>query len=200
MTTKFTITRMAKTIRPIVKLPPVIRRPKASITWPAPCTPSWPCDRMRRVEATFRASRNRVVTSRTVGKAVKSRGRLMNSEVIRIRMAEASEIDRRASSRKAGTGRIRRTRTETTPRASATSPRASHLIIWPGVSLCCEAPENVVSVTPQLLRRRSRPSGAPARSRPPRSTPSACCEGCGSRCRGCWRRASGCPGNAPGCR
>ena len=35
MTTKFTITRMAKTITPMTKLPPIMKLPKASMTWPA---------------------------------------------------------------------------------------------------------------------------------------------------------------------
>ena len=37
MTTKFTITRMAKTITPMTKLPPITKLPKASMTWPAAC-------------------------------------------------------------------------------------------------------------------------------------------------------------------
>ena len=36
------ITRIAKTIAPITKLPPMTRVPKARITWPAACGPSWP--------------------------------------------------------------------------------------------------------------------------------------------------------------
>ena len=57
ITVKLTITRMAKTIRPMTKLPPVISLPKASMMWPAPWTPSWPWPRIRRVEAMFSASR-----------------------------------------------------------------------------------------------------------------------------------------------
>ena len=36
MTTKFTTTRMMKTMTPIAKLPPIINSPNVSITLPAP--------------------------------------------------------------------------------------------------------------------------------------------------------------------
>ena len=42
ITTKFTITRMMKTITPMTKLPCIIRWPKVSITLPALSRPSWP--------------------------------------------------------------------------------------------------------------------------------------------------------------
>ena len=35
------------------KLPLIISLPKASMMWPAPCTPSWPWPRISRVEAMF---------------------------------------------------------------------------------------------------------------------------------------------------
>ena len=40
MTTKFTTRMMAKTMIPMMKLPPIIRAPNASITWPAASPPS----------------------------------------------------------------------------------------------------------------------------------------------------------------
>ncbi len=72
-----------------------------------------------------RPSLNRVVTSRTVGKAVNSTGFLIISEVIRIKTALMIDRASSRSSRKAGTGRISRTMTPTTPIARPTSPRAT---------------------------------------------------------------------------
>ena len=43
MTTKFTMIRIAKTITPMTKLPPMTKWPNASMTWPAAAVPSWPC-------------------------------------------------------------------------------------------------------------------------------------------------------------
>ena len=40
MTTKFTITRMMKTMMPMTKLPLITKLPKASMTWPAASVPS----------------------------------------------------------------------------------------------------------------------------------------------------------------
>ena len=57
MTTKFTITRMMKTISPMTKLPPIIRWPKPSMMRPAPAVPSWPLPRISRVEPMLRPSR-----------------------------------------------------------------------------------------------------------------------------------------------
>ena len=69
-----------------------------------------------------------MVTSSTVGKALNSSGFLISSEVIRIRTALVIEIASRASSRKAGMGRMSRTMMLTAPMAMATSPRASQPI------------------------------------------------------------------------
>ena len=57
MTTKFTMTRIANTIRPMMKLPCIISWPKALMVWPAASAPSWPWPRIRRVEARFSPSR-----------------------------------------------------------------------------------------------------------------------------------------------
>jgi hypothetical protein len=74
ITTKFTMTRIVNTITPITKLPPITRFPNASMTWPAALVPSWPCDRISRVEARLSASLSMVAISRTVGKAENSSG------------------------------------------------------------------------------------------------------------------------------
>jgi len=58
MTMKFTITRIAKTMMPMTKLPLITKLPNASMTWPAAAVPSCPCARIRRVEAMLSESRN----------------------------------------------------------------------------------------------------------------------------------------------
>ena len=92
MTTKFTITRMVKTMMPMTKLPLITKLPNASMTWPAADVPSWPCARIRRVEARLSASRSMVAISSTVGKAENSSGVWMNSAVIRISTDRMIEI------------------------------------------------------------------------------------------------------------
>ncbi len=126
ITTKLTITRMIKTITPIRKLPPIIIWPNAWMILPAGSPPSCPWPRIRRVEATSRPSRNRVVTRSTVGNEVKSSGRFIKSVVIRINTADVSEMASKRSIRIAGIGVTRRRMTSTTPSANATSPRATH--------------------------------------------------------------------------
>jgi hypothetical protein len=74
MTTKFTITRMVKTMMPMTKLPPMTKWPKASMTWPAASVPSWPRAKISRVEARLSASRSIVAISSTVGNAENSSG------------------------------------------------------------------------------------------------------------------------------
>ena len=76
-TTKLMTTRIAKTIRPTAKLPPIRKWPKDSITWPAAPAPVWPSSSTTRVEATLSDSRSSVVSRITAGKAAKSRGRTM---------------------------------------------------------------------------------------------------------------------------
>ncbi len=123
MTTKFTITRIANTMIPITKLPLITKLPKASMTWPAAAVPSWPFDRISRVEAMFSDSRSMVEISRMVGNDENSSGAWMNSEVIRIRIDTVIEIARNRSSTIEGSGRISTTRMVRTPNASARSPR-----------------------------------------------------------------------------
>ena len=92
MTTKFTITRMVNTMMPMTKLPLITKLPKAWMTWPAASVPSWPCARIRRVEARLSASRSMVAISSTVGKAENSSGVWMNSAVIRISTEKMIEM------------------------------------------------------------------------------------------------------------
>src|SRR5471032_1130808 len=65
----FTILVIVKTMMPMTKLPPITKLPNASMTWPAAAVPSWPCDRINRVEARLSDSRNMVEISRIVGNA-----------------------------------------------------------------------------------------------------------------------------------
>ena len=131
MTTKFTITRIANTIMPMTKLPPITKLPKASMTWPAAAVPSCPCDRISRVEARLSDSRSMVEISRMVGNDENSSGAWMNSAVIRIRIDSVIEIASRRSSTIAGSGMISTTRMMRTPNASARSPRFRMLPMSP---------------------------------------------------------------------
>ena len=117
MTTKFTITRIEKTITPMTKLPLISNLPNASMTAPAACEPSWPSVRMVRVVARLSASRIIVEISRTVGKELKSRGRWMNSDTIRIRTEKVIEIASEKSSSQRGIGSSSTSRIVTMPSA-----------------------------------------------------------------------------------
>ncbi len=125
MTTKFTITRIVKTMMPMTKLPPITKWPNASMTWPAAAVPSWPCARMSRVEARLSASRSIVAISSTVGKAENSSGAWMNSDVIRISTENVIEMASEKSSSSGGSGRMRMTRIAIMPTASPISLRLS---------------------------------------------------------------------------
>jgi hypothetical protein len=94
-----------------------------SITCPAASVPSWPRDRIRRVEARLSASRSIVAINSTVGKAENSSGVWMNSAVMRINTEKMMEIASEKSSSSGGSGRISTTRMVRTPIASAISPR-----------------------------------------------------------------------------
>ena len=131
MTTKFTITRIVNTITPMTKLPPITKLPNASMTWPAAAVPSWPCERISRVEARLSASRSMVEISSTVGKAENSSGAWMNSAVIRISTERMIEIASARSSSIGGSGRISTTRISITPIARARSPRLRIVPISP---------------------------------------------------------------------
>ena len=106
MTTKFTTTRIEKTMTPMMKLPLITKLPKAAMTWPAAFTPSWPCARMMRVEARLSARRSIVAISSTVGKVENSSGFWMNSATIRMRIDSVIEIARLKSSSQGGIGRM----------------------------------------------------------------------------------------------
>ena len=97
--------------------------PKASMTWPAAAVPSWPFDRISRVEARLSESRSMVEIRRMVGNDENSSGAWMNSDVIRIRIDSVIEIARNRSSTIEGRGRISTTRMVRMPNASARSPR-----------------------------------------------------------------------------
>ncbi len=131
MTTKFTITRIVKTMMPMTKLPPITKLPKAWITWPAASVPSCPRARMRRVEARLSANRSMVAIRSTVGKAENSSGAWMNRAVIRISTDRMIDMASAISSSGAGNGRMRTTRIASTPTASPISPRRSMAPISP---------------------------------------------------------------------
>ena len=76
-TTKLITTRIANTIRPTAKVPPIRKCPKASRTAPAAPGPLWPSISTTRLEATFSDRRSKVVSRITVGNAAKSSGLTM---------------------------------------------------------------------------------------------------------------------------
>src|SRR5690606_24259100 len=94
-----------------------------SITLPAEAPPSWPWLRISRVEARFSPRRNRVATSRTVGKTANSSGRLISSEVIRISTDDTIEMANSRSSTAGCSGTISSRMMPMTPTARPTSPR-----------------------------------------------------------------------------
>ena len=59
---------------PTTKLPPTTNWPNAMITWPAASTPSSPCIRISRVDATFSDSRISVSNSSSDGNTENSTG------------------------------------------------------------------------------------------------------------------------------
>ena len=67
-------TSTRKMTTPTTKLPPTTNWPKAMMTWPAASTPSWPCIRMSRVEATLSDRRSSVSSSSSDGKTENSTG------------------------------------------------------------------------------------------------------------------------------
>ncbi len=93
------------------------------MTWPAASVPSWPRDRISRVEARLSDSRSMVEIKRMVGNEENSSGAWMNSDVIRIRIDSVIEIARNRSSTIEGSGRISTTRMVRMPNASPRSPR-----------------------------------------------------------------------------
>ena len=127
MTTKFTITRIANTMMPITNWPPITKLAKAKITSPAACSPEWPPERIRRVEAMLSERRNSVVSSKTDGKDVNSSGFLMSSAVTSTNKEIVIEIDNSASSKNAGSGTSMMARMASTPAARAISPRNTKL-------------------------------------------------------------------------
>ena len=117
----------------------MMKPPKASITPPAASGPSWPWARISRVEARLSESLSIVAISSTVGKALKSSGFSMKSEVKRTRTENMIETASRRSSRTGGKGRMSTTRMAMTPSAISTSlwrsARQSTGITWSVVAL-----------------------------------------------------------------
>ena len=186
MTMKFTTRRMAKSITPITTSPPIRNPPKACTTWPAAPGPSAPWLRMSRVVATLSERRSSVVSSRRVGKLVKSSGRVRNIATISTRTDAVTESARPRSSSTGGSGSTNTASSATTPRANPTSV--------PG-SMGRARLNQLVSIR----RRRSAvpcraayPVGAAPRPRIGRN-PGVCCEARGSRCPVWLPHGSGCP-------
>jgi hypothetical protein len=133
ITTKFTMIRIANTMIPITKLPPMTKWPKASITCPAAAVPSWPWPRIRRVEARLSASRSIVAISSSVGKTVNSSGLSIDRPVIMISTDMMIDTARSRSSRIAGSGKISTARIAMTPVANSRSERLDSAWISPRV-------------------------------------------------------------------
>src|SRR5260370_127806 len=95
-----------KTPRPPSPFPPTTNCPNASITEPAACVPSWPCNRILRLEARFNDNRNSVSKSSSVGNTEKSTARrtctAVKNTITEAVIEEASKI----SSTTLGTGII----------------------------------------------------------------------------------------------
>jgi hypothetical protein len=91
---------------PMTKLPPITKLPKASMTWPAACVPSWPWqDQARRGEVERQPQHGRDQQHGREGGEFQRRW--MNSAVIRI-STEKRDRDREQPCRAAGgSGRIR---------------------------------------------------------------------------------------------
>ena len=170
MTTKLTITRMAKTMIPMTKLPCMMKPPKASITPPAASGPSWPCARISRVEARLSERRSMVAIRSTVGKAEKSSGFSMKRAVSSTSTENMIESASNRSSRIGGSGRMRTTRMAMTPKAMSTSLWRSALPIAGStcmvVVLSCSAMVSLLPLSPiSSMRRGPWPRGrVPARA------------------------------------
>ncbi len=108
-----------------------------------------PCDRMRRVEARFSASRSIVAMSSTVGKDENSSGLWMNSAVMRIMTEEMIDTASIRSRMSAGSGKIRMIRMPMTPAAIHRSGRRSQAATSPAdmpMALAGLAPDVTASV------------------------------------------------------
>ncbi len=119
-TTNWMTTRIRNTTAPMIKEPPTVTLPNASITCPAK-----PCPSTNRVDATLSPSRNRVATSSSDGNTEKSRGFFTNMLVSRIRSASRMLQTIRKSSSGAGSGTTRSRTIPTMP--TGTDSRANLL-------------------------------------------------------------------------
>jgi hypothetical protein len=86
------------------------------MTTPAAEMPSFPCRRMRRVEAILRDNRKRVDNNRTVGKVENSKGFVIFKAVSRIIKDKVKLKESRISSKRAGKGITITKRRKMTPR------------------------------------------------------------------------------------
>src|SRR5688572_3868682 len=105
-TTKLMMVSTMNTTAPTAKLPPITNSPKAAITLPAACEPSWPCNSTTRVEATLSASRRMVTSSSTVGKIANSSGRFTWNTAMMMTSDSAMLNVNKTSSISGGSGRI----------------------------------------------------------------------------------------------
>ena len=103
-TTKLMTTRIAKTIKPTAKLPPMMKWPKASITCPAAPGPVWPSISTTRVDATLSDRRSSVVSINTLGSAEKSSGLTICADTMMTVSASAMLKVKSRSSTKLGSG------------------------------------------------------------------------------------------------
>ncbi len=122
MTRKLIVTKMRKTMMPMTKSPPMTRRAKPAMMYPAAVSPLAPCARMRRVVEILSASRSTVATSSTVGNAENSSGFWIHSATIRIKTDSAIDSARPKSINSDGRGRKNRHSTSTMPTAKPISP------------------------------------------------------------------------------
>ena len=198
ITTKFTTTRMAKTITPMTKLPCIISLPKVlddrARRRPVP---SWPWPRIRRVEAMFSAEPEQ-------GRD-QQHGR-EGGEFQRLPDHQGGHQDQHRSGDRHGQqqvqqeGRDRQDQQDDDPDDAhgqahfATGERAEARLSTLGLL----AREGRFGVS-----HRSLPSGGTAWSSAAPATSHAglgiflqlVAQACGSRCRGCWPRGCGCPGS-----
>ena len=113
MTMNWTITRIRKTTRPTITLPPSTNEPKACTTLPA-----WPWSRIWRVTETLIASRSSVVKSRSDGNTDSSRASFVYIEISTTTRASERLTVIRRSIRTVGSGSTIITTTTTTAKAT----------------------------------------------------------------------------------
>ena len=121
ITMKLMMTRIVKTMIPMMKSPLTMKLEKPSMTLPAAPGPVCPSLRINLVEETLSARRSMVTTRRIVGKELNSSGVPIQRATIRIRTESERETASPRSSKKGGSGTKSIARMRTTPRAKAMS-------------------------------------------------------------------------------